>query len=78
LVWCSDDIEVTKALLRKSLRTWQKKQSDHAEGPMGFSNLDKVGVMTEGFEMKLAPWSPGFILITNHFRELGFKVEKNI
>lgn len=45
-----DDIEVTKALIEKVHELGRKNNLDHVEGPMGFSNLDKVGVLTEGFE----------------------------
>ena len=44
-----DDIEVTKALLDAVKSVGEKNNLDHIEGPMGFSNLDKVGVVTEGF-----------------------------
>ena len=45
-----DDIEVTKALLEKVQELGKRNSLDYIEGPMGFSNLDKVGVLTEGFE----------------------------
>ncbi len=72
-----DDIEVTKALLDKAFETAKKNNLDHIEGPMGFSNLDKVGVLTEGFDQ------PGNIITwysmpyyKDHFEKLGFKKEK--
>ncbi|WP_158980756.1 MULTISPECIES: GTP cyclohydrolase [unclassified Flavobacterium] len=72
-----DDIEVTKALLEKVYELGKKNNLDHAEGPMGFSNLDKVGVMTEGFNeiSTMITWY-NHPYYANHFRELGFKVEK--
>ena len=45
-----DDITVTKALLEKVTEIGKANHLDYVEGPVGFSNLDKVGVMTEGFE----------------------------
>ena len=45
-----DDVEVTKALLQKVEELGRKHQMDHMEGPMGFSNLDKVGILSEGFD----------------------------
>jgi len=39
-----DDIEVTKVLLEKVIELGKKNNLEHIEGPMGFSNLDKVGV----------------------------------
>ncbi len=72
-----DDIEVTKALLEKVYELGKKNNLDHVEGPMGFSNLDKVGVMTEGFNeiSTMITWY-NHPYYANHFRELGFKVEK--
>lgn len=72
-----DDVEVTKALLEKVIELGKKHQMEHVEGPMGFSNLDKVGLLTEGFD-KLSTaicWynHPYYV---RHFEELGFQVEK--
>ena len=30
----------------------RKHQMENMEGPLGFSNLDKVGVLTEGFDQQ--------------------------
>jgi GNAT superfamily N-acetyltransferase len=72
-----DDIEVTKALLEKAYQLGRKNNLEHIEGPMGFSNLDKVGVLTEGFnEMgTMITWynHPYF---ANHLEQLGFVKEK--
>lgn len=45
-----DDIEVTKALLKKVEELGQQHQLSYIEGPMGFSNMDKAGMLTEGFD----------------------------
>jgi len=45
-----DDLEVSKALLEKVIEIGQKENLKFIEGPLGFSNLDKVGVLTEGFD----------------------------
>ena len=45
-----DDTEVSEALLKKVAEIGQEHQLEYMEGPVGFSNLDKVGVLTEGFE----------------------------
>lgn len=45
-----DDLEVSKALLDKVKSIGLEHQLEFMEGPVGFSNLDKVGVMTEGFD----------------------------
>lgn len=50
--WCDfiDDLDVSKALLDKVTEIGKANKLDFIEGPVGFSNLDKVGVMTEGYE----------------------------
>lgn len=45
-----DDFEVSQALLEKIAEIGQENGLDFMEGPVGFSNLDKVGVLTEGFD----------------------------
>ncbi|MBP4143115.1 GTP cyclohydrolase [Flavobacterium sp. I-SCBP12n] len=72
-----DDIEVTKALLEKVYELGRKHKLDYVEGPMGFSNLDKVGVLTEGFDEvgTMITWynSPYY---ATHFEQLGYVKEK--
>ena len=72
-----NDIEVTKALLEKVTELGKKHHMEHIEGPMGFSNLDKVGCLTEGFDQLSTAigWynHPYYI---EHFQALGFQVEK--
>lgn len=72
-----DNIEVTKALLGKVYELGKKHQLEYTEGPMGFSNLDKVGVLTEGFDKigTMITWyNPPYY--AKHFEQLGFTVEK--
>lgn len=45
-----DDIEITKLLLGKVKEIGKANNLEYMEGPIGFSNLDKVGVLTYGFE----------------------------
>ena len=45
-----DDLEVSRALLQTVAEIGRSHKLDYMEGPMGFSNLDKVGVLTEGYE----------------------------
>lgn len=72
-----DDIEVTRALLEKVYELGHKNDLEYVEGPMGFSNLDKVGVLTEGFEElgTMITWynHPYYAI---HFEKLGFITEK--
>ncbi|WKL43349.1 GTP cyclohydrolase [Flavobacterium sp. ZE23DGlu08] len=72
-----DDIEVTKALLEKVYELGRKNNLDHVEGPMGFSNLDKVGVLTEGFDEigTMITWY-NHPYYASHFEQLGYSVEK--
>lgn len=72
-----DDLEVTKALLAKVSEFGWKNQLEYIEGPMGFNNLDKVGVLTEGFDEKgtaISWYSPQYY--HEHFEALGFYKEK--
>lgn len=72
-----DDIEVTKALLEKVYELGRKNNLDHVEGPMGFSNLDKVGVLTEGFDEigTMITWY-NYPYYASHFEQLGYSIEK--
>ncbi|RAR48549.1 GNAT family N-acetyltransferase [Flavobacterium lacus] len=72
-----DDIEVTKVLLEKVYELGRKNNLDYVEGPIGFSNLDKVGVLTEGFDSlgTMITWY-NFPYYKNHLEELGFVKEK--
>ncbi|GAA4898706.1 hypothetical protein GCM10023311_24730 [Flaviramulus aquimarinus] len=73
-----DDIEVSQTLLNEVEKIGKAHNLEYTEGPVGFSNLDKVGVMTEGFE-SIAPmvtWynHPYYI---KHYETANFKVEKS-
>lgn len=72
-----DDIEVTKSLLEKVYELGSKNKMDHIEGPMGFSNLDKVGCLTEGFDqLSTAIGWYNHPYYATHFEKLGFNIEK--
>ena len=72
-----DDIDVTKLLLEKAFELGKKNNLEMIEGPMGFSNLDKVGVLTEGFDQigTMITWY-NHPYYSKHFEQLGFAVEK--
>lgn len=72
-----DDIEVTKALLEKVTELGRKHDLEYIEGPMGFSNLDKVGVVTEGFDSlgSMITWY-SLPYYKEHLEKLGFVKEK--
>lgn len=72
-----DDLEVSKALLKEVESIGRANNLDYTEGPVGFSNLDKVGIVTEGFD-SIAPmvtWynHPYYV---DHYEALGYKAEK--
>jgi len=72
-----DDKAVSKALIQKAIDYAKEHKIDKIEGPMGFTNLDKAGMLTMGFD-KLAT----MIGIYNHeyypkhLEELGLTKEK--
>jgi len=72
-----DDDNVSKALIQKAIDYAKEKNINQIEGPMGFTNLDKAGMLTMGFD-KLAT----MIGIYNHeyyprhLEKLGLKKEK--
>lgn len=72
-----DDIEVTKALLEKVYDLGNKHNLEMVEGPIGFSNLDKVGVLVEGFDKigNMVTWY-SMPYYKDHLEKLGFTKEK--
>lgn len=72
-----DDLNVSQTLLEKVFEKGKEKNLDFAEGPMGFSNMDKVGVLIEGFDhiSSMITWynHPYYM---EHLEKLGFTVEK--
>ncbi|WP_130736205.1 GTP cyclohydrolase [Flavobacterium sp. J27] len=72
-----DDIEVTKALLEKVYELGRQHNLEMVEGPIGFSNLDKVGVLVEGFEEmgNMVTWY-SMPYYKDHFEKLGLVKEK--
>jgi GNAT superfamily N-acetyltransferase len=72
-----DDIEVTKALLEKVYELGRKNGLEYAEGPIGFSNLDKVGVLTEGYDYigTMITWY-NYPYYVTHLEQLGYVKEK--
>lgn len=72
-----DDLDVTKALLEKVYEFGEKNGLEYVEGPMGFSNLDKVGVLTFGFDQmgNMITWY-NFPYYIEHLEKLGYVPEK--
>lgn len=72
-----DDLEVSAALLSEVEAIGQTKGLEFVEGPVGFSNLDKVGVMTEGFDSiaTMITWY-NYPYYAKHYETHGYKIEK--
>ena len=72
-----DDLAVSEALLEKVKAIGQEHQLEYMEGPVGFSNLDKVGVLIEGFDHigTMITWY-NHPYYKNHFEHHGFVKEK--
>lgn len=72
-----DDVAVSEALLEEVKKIGQLNNLEYMEGPVGFSNLDKVGVLTYGFDHigTMITWY-NHPYYSEHFEALGFKVEK--
>jgi len=72
-----DDIEVTKALLAEVELIGKANSLSYMEGPIGFSNLDKVGVLTYGYDQigTMVTWynHPYYV---EHLKQLNLKIEK--
>jgi len=72
-----NDLEVTKALLNKVSEIGKQHKLEYLEGPVGFNNLDKTGVLIDGFNHlgTMITWynHPYF---KDHLEELGFVKEK--
>ncbi|MGV6828545.1 MAG: GTP cyclohydrolase [Flavobacteriales bacterium] len=69
-----DDIEVTKALLEKASEIGKQNHLEYIEGPMGFSNMEKAGVLTFGFERMntMITWYH-YPYYVEHLKKLGFQ-----
>jgi GNAT superfamily N-acetyltransferase len=72
-----DDIEVTKVLLDKVKEIALENNLEYIEGPVGFNNLDKTGVLIEGFDEigTMITWY-NHPYYKEHLEQLGFRKEK--
>ena len=72
-----DDLEVSKALLEKVAAIGTAHKLEYMEGPVGFSNLDKVGVLIDGFDHigTMITWY-NHPYYQKHFETHGFVKEK--
>ncbi|MEZ4779473.1 MAG: GNAT family N-acetyltransferase [Flavobacteriaceae bacterium] len=69
-----DDIKVSEALLNKVFEIGKAHNLEYAEGPVGFSNMEKAGILTKGFEEMntMITWyhHPYY---AQHFEQLGWE-----
>ncbi|MYY49557.1 N-acetyltransferase [Elizabethkingia anophelis] len=72
-----DDVNVSKALIEKATEYAKQHNINKIEGPMGFTNLDKAGMLTMGFD-KLATMIGiyNFDYYPQHLEQLGLVKEK--
>lgn len=72
-----DDIKVSKSLINTAIEYAKSKGISKIEGPMGFTNLDKAGMLTKGFD-KLATMIGiyNFDYYPKHMEQLGLVKEK--
>lgn len=72
-----DNIEVTKVLLDKVKEIGKENNLEYIEGPVGFTNLDKAGVLTEGFDHigTMITWYT-LPYYKEHLEQLGYTKEK--
>lgn len=70
-----EDIEVASALL-KAVEDWgREKGMDKIEGPLGFADFDREGMLTEGFDQQstiATPYNPPFY--PQYMEQLGYQV----
>ncbi|WP_108805421.1 GNAT family N-acetyltransferase [Aquimarina sp. Aq107] len=69
-----DDLEVTKALLEKVVDFGKQNSLEYMEGPVGFSNMDKAGILIKGFEElnTMITWY-NYPYYQKHMEQLGFE-----
>lgn len=72
-----DDYEVSSRLLDHVYQLGLEHGLDFMEGPVGFSNMDKVGVLTEGFDRlsTMISWY-NYDYYPKHYEAFGMSVEK--
>ena len=70
-----DDIAVSKLLLEQVVCFGKEHKLDHIEGPVGFSNLDKAGLLIKGFEEPSTMITIyNYPYYATHLKELGFSL----
>ncbi|MCX2681429.1 GNAT family N-acetyltransferase [Galbibacter sp. EGI 63066] len=71
-----DDVDVTKALFDKVFEIGKQNRLEYVEGPAGFSNMDKAGMLIEGFDrIGSMPTNYNYPYYPKHIEQVGFKKE---
>lgn len=72
-----DDLAVSEALLNKVQEIGKSQDLEYMEGPVGFSNMDKVGVLIKGFDHigTMITWY-NHAYYQKHYEAHGFVKEK--
>ena len=68
-----DDINVSKALMDKVLEFGKSRKLEFVDGPVGFSNMDKAGLLIEGYDElnTMITWYH-YSYQKEHLNKLGF------
>lgn len=69
-----DDLEVSRALIGEVEKIGRENGLEYIEGPLGFSNMDKAGMLVEGFDKKntMVTWY-SMPYYHKHMEQLGFE-----
>jgi hypothetical protein len=69
-----DDIEITKALLAEVSKLGTENKMEYMEGPVGFTLMDKAGMLVEGFDevATMITWY-NHPYYKEHMEQLGYK-----
>jgi len=68
-----DDINVSKALMDKVLEFGKNRKLEFVDGPVGFSNMDKAGLLIEGYnELNTMITWYHYPYQKEHLKKLGF------
>ena len=72
-----DDPKVSEALLKQVRQIGKENELEFMEGPLGLSNMDKSGMLVEGFDEPntMITWY-GLPHYSSHMEKLGYKKEK--
>ena len=68
-----DDLEVSKKLLESVIEFGKKRKLEFVDGPVGFSNMDKAGLLIDGYEElnTMITWYH-YPYQKEHLKKLGF------